>query len=263
MNNTFRHLCAFPLFAVLSACIAFPTSTGDDEPFTKTTLGFIEVGKSTKEDIVTAMPLPVEFLDGDLWLYVKTRSEGDTTLLVWNSGRTFHNVDYRYLLIRFNKDGVVAHYKTSTSEKPEGCNRSGVCGIDSTYMLVASQEQDQAVKLFDIPENRCGIYVYGKPRTAIHLRLDGHKIGGLLGEQGFIFERLYRGAHELIVSGPDVKGYTPVEFSCKAGSSVFLRITAERPGRFVGPLKIEVTQRDTAEGRQAILKRDLMLGADT
>ena len=124
-------------------------------------------------------------------------------------------------------------------------------------------EQDRAVKRFNISENRCGVYVYGEPRTAIHISLDGHQIGGLLGEQWFIFERLYWGAHELLVSGPDVKGYTPVEFSCKAGSSVFFQITAERPGRFVGPFKIKVTQRDSAEGREDIHERDLMLGADT
>jgi len=269
MNSTLRYLSALPLLALLSACIAFPTDFGDDEPFAEKRLAFIEVGKSTKEDIATAMPpLPIEFLGGDLWLYVKTRREAEWFLIVFSpsgggTGELGGGTDYRYLVIRFDENGVVADYETSQSEKPEGCNRSGVCVSGSTYMLVAPEEQDRVANQFGNPADRCGVYVYGESRTAIHIKLDGHQVGALFGEQGFIVEQPYRGAHELIVSGPNVKGYTPIEFSCKAGSLVFFQITAERPGFFVGHFKIEVTQRDLEKGRQAINKRDLMLNADT
>ena len=51
----FSVLLALPLVISLSACIAFPIQLPDEEPFKVDKLAFIEIGKTTKEEIATAM----------------------------------------------------------------------------------------------------------------------------------------------------------------------------------------------------------------
>ena len=51
----FPLLLALPLVISLSACIAFPTQLPDEKPFKDEKLAFIEIGKTTKEEIATAM----------------------------------------------------------------------------------------------------------------------------------------------------------------------------------------------------------------
>lgn len=263
MSSTMRLMPACLFFVILSGCIVFPTKGGEDEPFTEETLSFIEVGKSTKEDILAAMPhlYPTRFLGGEWWLYMETRFEGEWFVGIGNDGKGFSSYDYRYLLISFDENGVVTDFDTSQSEKLVGCNQSGVCGLHHTQMLLASTEQDRAVKLLDIPKNRCGIFIYGRPSAVIYLHLDGHQIGGLLDKKHFVFEESYQGAHKLAVTGP-IFDQPPVDFTCRSGSSVYLQISMERPGVLVGLYKIEVTVTDALQGRRAIDQRHLMLHAD-
>jgi len=261
MNSTLRHLLSLPLLAFLSACIAFPTSSGDKEPFAKKRLAFIEIGKSTKEDIATAMPQPMEFLGGDLWLYSQSRREGKWFILVFlgTDGimEETGEIDYRFLLIRFDENGVVAALETSRSERRIGCNRSGVCRIGTTYMLIAPEEQDGAVKNVIVPENRCAVYVYGESRAMFHFWLDGQNVGGLPGKKGFIFEQLDQGTRQLRVAGENNGHDRLVNFNCKSGRSVFFRVQTTRSR--VYSKRLAVVQRDVYEGRQAIEKRKLML----
>ncbi len=85
----FRLQLVLPLVISLSACI-FPTQLPDEEPFKDEKLTFIEIGKTTKEEIATAMsdfPMktdegevrvkltPQKYRGGDWWLYARTREE--------------------------------------------------------------------------------------------------------------------------------------------------------------------------------------------
>jgi hypothetical protein len=172
-------------------------------------------------------------------------------------------LDYRHLLISFDDNGVVSDLETSKSEKTVGCNRAGVCGIGNTYMLIAPEKKEQAVKHFDVPEGRCAVYVYGKPGTPIRISLDGKAIGGLLGKQEFIFEQLDQGDRSLGATGPNTRRYRNIEFSCDSGGMVFIQVRTTRPGVFFGRFDVEVPRRETTEGRLAIEDRKLLLRAGT
>ena len=274
MNNAIRYLLVLPLLAFLSACIAIPvqTGSGDDEPFAKKKLAFIEIGKSTKEDIATAMPRPMKFLGGDLWLYRAARKEANWSAFVALVSPSdiggglvpaeTGEIDYRFLVIRFDENGVAAALETSRSEKRFGCNRSGVCGTGSTYTLVAPKERDRAIKSLKVSEDRCAVYVYGEPKTTIRISLDGEYVGELFGKQGFIFEQVDQGTRQLSIAGK-YQGYNRlsrhVDFSCISGGSVFFQIETEKRRGFSSVLGIDITEHDAAEGRLAIGKRKLML----
>ncbi len=274
MNNAIRYLLVLPLLAFLSACIAIPVQTGSggDEPFARKKLAFIEIGKSTKEDIATAMPRPMKFLGGDLWLYRAARKEAnwsafvvlvspsdiDGGLVPAETGE----IDYRFLVIRFDENGVAAALETSRSEKRLGCNRSGVCGTGSTYALVAPKDRDRAIKNLKVPENRCAVHVYGEPKTTIRISLDGEYVGELLGKQGFIFEQVDRGTRQLSIAGK-YQGhgnlFRHVDFSCESGDPVFFHIKTENRRGFSRVLGIDIMEHDAVEGRLAIDRRKLML----
>jgi hypothetical protein len=274
MNSAIRYLLVLPLLAFLSACIAVPVKTGSggDEPFARKKLAFIEIGKSTKEDIETAMPKPMMFLGGDLWLYWAARKEANWSAfvaLISPSGiggglapEKTGEIDYRFLVISFDQNDVVAGLETSRSEKRFGCNRSGVCGTRSTYALVAPKEQDRAVKSLNVPENRCAVHVYGEPKMSIRISLDGVLVGELFDNQGFIFEQVDPGTRQLSIAGK-YQGYNRfsrhVDFSCISGGSVFFQIETEKRRGFSSVLEIDITEHDAAEGRLAIGKRKLML----
>jgi len=226
-------------------------------------LTFLEIGKSSKEDIAAAMPEPMQFLDGSTWLYARTRKEANWLVVgikldgdAWET--TTGSFDLRYLVIRFDDSGVVAGYETSSSGG-SGCNRSGVCSIrGSDHMLVAPEEEDQMVKRVDLPPDRCAVYVYGKPSRAMRIELDDRQIGGLFDRNYFIYKQTGPGSHQL---DGNYLSNGPIEFVCPEGSSVFLEVKKKWCGLLgdCGQPLVEVTQKDATEGWQAIAKRDLIV----
>jgi hypothetical protein len=280
----FLLLLALPLLICLSACIIIPVERGDEELFKDERLTFIEVGKSTKEEIATAMSdfamekdegevsvklTPKKFRDGDWWLYTQSRKEAKWFFAAAAYGRADYgtiggDVDYRFLLIKFDNNGVVAGYELSSSEGT-GCNRYGVCVRWSRYMLLAPEDEDRVVKQFDIPADRCGVYVYGKPKSAVPvwsyvpIWLDGDRVGWLLDKKQFLFLQLDQGAHQLAPRSPDVADQRPIEFSCAAGRLYFFELKPKRSGFFRPRFWIEIEQRDAVKGRKAIGKRQLSL----
>lgn len=284
MTRITRLLTALSLLAVLSACTplsvestALSVERGGEEPFEDEKLAFIEIGKSTKEDIAAAMPGPMQFLDGKTWLFARTRKEAQSSYVSTyqdtKSGQKVEiaigDVDFRYLVIRFDDNGVVSGYEASKSEYMTGCNRSGVCNLaGSTYMLLAPETEDLAAKQLDQPANSCGVYMYGNPSDAVEAMLDRRPIGGIFDKNYYIFQQTRPGQRQLIVSllheGPaDLNA--SIDFNCDAGSSVFIEVKMrsckllEHCGRFT---TVAVSEKEASDGRQAIADRDLILPAD-
>ena len=281
----FPLLLASPLLISLSACIAFPIQLPDEEPFKDEKLAFIEIGKTTKEEIATAMSVfpmktdegevrvkwtPQKYRGGDWWLYAQTREELKWFFIYmipsYGGGGggdfgTIGDVDYRFLLIKFDNNGVVAEYELSSSEGG-GCDRYGICVRESHYMLLASEDEDRVVKQFDIPADRCGVYVYGKWRVAVSIWLDSHRVGWHLDKKQFFFWQLDPGIHQLGSRSLDVPDQSPIEFSCAAGSLYFFELERKRTSLWQpGPMSFwaEIEQRDAVKGREAIGKRQLTL----
>ena len=273
----FPLLLALPLVISLSACI-FPTQLPDEEPFKDEKLAFIEIGKTTKEEIATAMsdfPMktdegevrvkltPQKYRGGDWWLYAQTREELVWVVLAGTDAEVIGDVDYRFLLIKFDNNGIVAGYELSSSEG-YGCNRYGVCVRWPRYTLLAPEDEDRVVKQFDIPADRCGIYVYGGGP----IWLDGHRVGWILDKKQFFFWQLDQGVHQLASSlSPDFAdqrqdvAFSSIEFSCAAGDLYFFELKTKSSGFFTKRYRvwIEIEQPDAVTGRKAIAKRRLTL----
>jgi hypothetical protein len=263
MISTIRLISVLSLLAVLPACIAIPIGLGGEEPFSDEKIDFIEIGKTTKEEIAAAFEQPVQFQDGNIWLYVKAREEAEWAY-VWlipdNPEGTMGDVDFRYLVITFDDNGVVTDYETSSSEG-SGCNRSGVCSIRGVdHMLVAPEEEGQMVKRVDLPPDRCAVYVYGKPLRAMRIELDDRQIGGLFDRNYFIYKQTAPGSHQL---DGDYLSNGPIEFVCPEGTSVFLEVKKKWCGLLgdCGQPLVEVTQKDASEGRKAIARRGRIMTA--
>lgn len=281
MKNTFRYLFALPLFFALSACVVVPTGGGGEEPYAAERMATIEIGKSRKEDVAAVMPQPIQFLDGTLWLYPRQRRESRWTTVTFigvpdswlpnqknkrdkvfgpSEPSTSGNVDYRYLVIRFDDNDVVAGYITSSMESPVGCSQSGVCRLEGTYMLAAPQDENRAVKSFDTPADRCGVYVYGMQSRIVPFTLDNRRIGKTYDDKRFLFEQVEPGTHELKAA---YTSHGPIKFDCAAGDAVFFEVNTRRLGFFGDEFEAEVTQRSAAEGQQAVATRDWMLLSDS
>jgi hypothetical protein len=183
---------------------------------------------------------------------------------------SFGDVDYRFLLIKFDNNGIVAGYELSSSEgygcnrygvctQSYGCNRYGVCAQGPLYTLLAPEDEDRVVKQFDIPADRCGVYVYGEPQSAVPIWLDGHRVGRLLNTKQFFFWQLDQGVHQLAFRSPDVTDKRPIEFSCAAGDLYFFELKRKSNGFFSTRFWTEIEQPDAVTGRKAIGKRRLAL----
>ncbi len=266
----FPLLLALPLVISLSACI-LPTQLPDEAPFKDEKLAFIEIGTTTKEEIATAMsdfPMktdegevrvkltPQKYRGGDWWLYARTREELQWVVLAGTDAEEIGDVDYRFLLIKFDNNGIVAGYELSSSEG-SGCNRYGVCVLGSRHTLLAPEDEDRVVKQFDIPADRCGVYVYGDGP----IWLDGYRVRWLLHKKQFFFWQLDQGVHQLDPSGPDDGNQGSIEFSCAAGDLYFFELKTKSSGLFTKRYRVwkEIEQPDAVTGRKAIAKRRLTL----
>ena len=259
----FPLLLALPLVISLLACIAFPTDLPDEDPLKDEKFAFIEIGKTTKEEIATAMsdfPMktdegevrvkltPQKYRGEDWWLYAQTREELKWVIIGMNDAEEMGGVDYRFLLIKFDNNGIVAGYELSSSEG-YGCNRYGVCTLGSSHTLLASEDEDRVVKQFDIPADRCGVYVYGNPKSAISIWLDFYRVGRLLNKKQFFFWQVDQGVHQL----------NHDKFSCAGGDLYFFEVNRKTGGFFSTRFWIEIEQPDAVTGRKAIAKRRLTL----
>jgi len=283
----FQLLLPLSFFVCLSACISQQTAPGEEEIFNEEEMTFIEIGKSTREDIAAAVSklvmqnsasqvptksTPVKFKDGDWWVYAQTRKRAEGWTFIFSpvgmDYSEYGGFDKRYLLIKFDNDGVVAEYELLSSPTDFGCNRAGICAYGPYLSFKAPQEDDRLAKQFKIPADRCSVYVYGnKTRAILGILLDGYRIGGL-GTSYFYFKQLEPGHHQLGASGPNEMEPIPFDFTCIAGSLVFIELKTEGLSLFevayASDLSydIEIARRDAAEGRRAIDERKLILGSE-
>jgi hypothetical protein len=277
---------ALPIMLSLSACIAIPIDSGDEEAFKDEQLAFIEVGKSTKEDIAIAMSdfaaeknegelrvtlTPKTFQDGDWWLYAQTRKETKWLFVAGGYGGggdagIFGDVDYRFLLIKFSSNGFVSEYEISSSEGT-GCNRQGICVAQGFYNLLAPVEDDGAAKQFNNHGERCGVYLYGDESFGEHVWLDNQLQGSLVEKKKFFFLwSLEQGMHTLTLGGTNVPeqqksyGGKSIEFLCTADELYFIEIARVRGHFWIPNTEFDIAPVDEATGRREITKRQLLLG---
>lgn len=275
-------LVTLPILINFSACIVLPVGIGEENLLTEKKLDFIENGKTTKEEIASAMSkhlaesgqgmvgaswTPAKFRDGDWWLYTQTRKESRWLVWLYGDGGITGDEDLRFLLAKFDSSGVVADYVVSSSEG-KGCNENHVC-VGGSYppQLLAPFTEDRVAKQFEIPKDRCGLYVYGTPRDShplfksLPIWLDGRQVGLIVDRKQYFFWELDPGRHVLATLSPGVVVKKHVNLRCKGGIAYFYELaTKEVPQKLIFVNRwIEVEWRSTLTGRTVIRKRWLTL----
>jgi hypothetical protein len=273
------HLLPLPLVMSLPACVPIQIEYEDEELFQAEQVAFIEIGRSTKEDISAAMLklamemdeaqvredlTPTEYRDGRWWLYTQKWSSDRWMFLPlypdlpYVTGET----EYRFLLINFDDNNIVAHYELSTLRR-DGCNRSGICKIGSNFMLLARPDDVRIAKQFESPVERCGVYLYKKASLAIPIERDGNRVGKLVDDDHFLYWQLDPGTHRLKSLSLDDSNHGPIEFGCAAGELYFFELKPRKKGAVRSKIWVEILERDPVEGRQAIDNRQLILSMES
>ena len=275
----FRFLLVFPLVMGLSAClIPYGYEQGEERLFVNEGLAFIEVGKSTKQEVEEGIiaierreeiRLPREkFRNGDWWLYTQSREETKLNIAFiapYDGGVTrYGGIDYSFLLIKFDRQGVVAGYELSYLEQGlTGCNQQGICKGKDRHYVLATEAEDRAVKQTPTPADRCGIYVYSvlNHRRSYLLHepqfwVDNQHAGWLMDEKQFLYVQVDQGPHQIFTNL--ASNYSSVlrkqlNFYCKGGESYYFEIV--RPTKY----KFEFEQQSLKNGKVDIMTRRLIL----
>lgn len=271
---------ALAMLFSLSACIAIPIGVGEKSLLAEDHLNFIEIGASTKEQVASAMSSyltssssaktkvnvkPLEFRNGDWWLYWQTRKEAKWAIMgLDGSGDVTGDVDYRFALIKFDSDGIVAELDLSSSEG-NNCNEKGICVGDSFRpQLLAPVQDDRIAKQFAPPENRCGVYVYGAPFDSnalwksIPIWLNGRQVGLIVDGRQYYYWELIPGTHQLIFTNARGSAMTQRNLDCRAGATYVLELVTG--GEHVGwerSRQTNIELRGYLAGRTAIRRRRL------
>ena len=283
--NLFSILVQLLLLTGLSSCIILPYEYGHKELFNEERLAFISIGKTTKEEIANTMSdlgmaqeedeirrdlVPMKFRDGHWWLYGQVRKEAKWAYLMLvpyggGDAGTIGDIDYRFLLIKFNNKDVVADYELSSSEGL-GCNRQGVCVAKGSYTLNATVEDNDRAKQFTSNGDRCSLYLYGDQKNGERVWLDNEVKGSLLKKKDYFFLwQVEQGNHTLEVEGASMTGLNEryggksIEFQCAAGELYFVNVDRKRRGFSISTTEFGITMVDDAIGREEIGKRELLL----
>lgn len=231
----------------VSGCV-LPVQGGDPDPFPEHKFDFIEVGVSTKDDISAAMsefPIetregdrvthfqPMKFHDGAWWLYAAERSEAkwlwiDPWLGVpWTGPVVSGSQDYRYLLVRFDEQGIVSDYQLSRSEGGR-CNESGVCASGIAYGVLDPEGAEPFEPIAPAPE-RCRIYLYGYMFGGLPVTLDGEAQGWLLGSRTYMSWEIDAGSHQIQSQTLHESEPVPWDFECQPGETLYIHLEPKTP----------------------------------
>ena len=271
----FHRLMALSILVTASGCIAYPTQMPDEEPFTDEWLPFIEIGTSTKEQVATVMSNfrvdsdegevtveldPHTFRGGDWWLFAQTREEFQWVYAdVSRYSDTYGDVDYHFLLIKFDEHGVVSDYEISSLEA-DGCNREGVCKLRDYYMLLATEDDDNAAKTLQPRGNQCVVYLYlkkstGKQMVPVKVSFDDGPAVVVGAYEGYLQWDAEYGHHEIELIRPTLgETFIKREIDCQRSEHWFFEYSRNRSGS-----KRRMDEIEGSRGRREINKRRLVV----
>jgi hypothetical protein len=292
-------LLVFSVFiTILSGCVFFPIQLSDEKPFKDEQLSFIEIGTTTKKQVLDAMSnftvytdegemvvnlSPQRFDERNLWVFSK-KTETTIWAMVYGPIDDGYAYDRQFLLIKFDDNDIVSKYEVSSMD--EGCHPLGVCWQDNNfydlywknyYMLLASEEQDDWAKTFQPPNDGCSVYMYAQKEaesvfspnhfTPLEIFVDDNPPIFLIDWEGFLHWRMDEGLHQLNVkylTWPNSRYYGALgtsEIDCRRGDILFFEYQAKMikgMGKYSNDLVLIFEPVVESEGRQEINKRRLV-----
>ena len=277
----FLRLMALSVLVTVSGCI-YPIQLADEKPFKDERLAFLEIGTTTKEEVAASMSnftiyydygeivenlTPWKFRGGDWWLY--TRDREMLQFEVWPLGAGSEipvgdGTDHRFLLIKFDENGVVFDYEVS-SMLDDGCNNSGVCKNFYDYMLLAPRDQDDLAKTFQLPDDGCGVYMYVEKRTKIlypiRVAFDDRPATRIIDHDGYLYWVADHSQHRIKVTNVGSIEVTTVgnpligsDIDCEQSRVAIVEYSNRDRGS-----DMRLDHVEESKGRREIIKRRLIV----
>lgn len=256
--------------ALLSACIYIPAI--EPEPYKDVNLDSIDLGKSTRADIVKLLGEPdITRRDDSIWIYGQDRDVGFLILLL-KPGYAGFMRDFQFLVFEFNQDYVKSF---DLVEEGLGCSTSGICLaagwgptgrrpdldewvlVNDLTVVVSGGEDDKTAKKFHGIPDKCAFYIYQKyrgGRAAV-----GSIRNVLMAEKAYLYVVLTPGIHPVTAMQRNdwsKEIFVSEELECESGDVLFVKIAEKSWSWGRQPM---ITVVDSNVGREAILKRNLIL----
>jgi hypothetical protein len=245
------------LSLIVSGCIPVPTFEG--EPFSDE-VSNLKAGVTTKNDVIERLGEPgATFSQESEFVYTDYQSEV-AFISIGGGGATAGRL--HFLVLIFDEDGVLAEQYVRSGSGSSGCIQSGWCaGHANRVMRLADYYKDTRAKQFAVEGDQCGIYLYGHFSPTVVVNLDGNSTGNIFGKNVFQYFEVTADTHELRLTrepgakirwGEQKELPPPLAIDCAEGESVFIEVNNSRG------YSLEL-QYDADEGREQVLKRDLVV----
>ncbi len=256
-----KYLLHIPLLCVflLTGCVVIPLPY--ERPFKEETVQFIEVGSTTREEVILTLGQPdVVARNETLFVYA---AESATGFVAIYSGGGGVGRGYWYLVIEFDQDSTVERHEIVTASIfAYPCTTNGICVVPgSKGVLIAPEEEDKNAKKFRVNPEKCSIYIYRSNRNRrwwAHttgrwwspIYLNGRYAGLNYYEGYFLWEA---DPGQIVVSSGSALG--KVTFPCEAGKTYFVRqvMPLSVDGNVVNQLVDESEGRDDVDSGRLIL----------
>ncbi len=270
------------LALLLHGCIAIPVPPKMlEEYIPKGSLSFLEVGLTTKDEVVEKLTEPTSsFSNGSKWIYrTNVRETGRTagcSFIVEDDcyvGLGSHT--YGLLDLDFDDRGVLSDWELSYAESgTETCTKQGVCvfpvyrqGIKAdltvSHRVFAPESTDLAAKRFDVSGNDCAIFLY--PHKGFHI---SYGLNPMRVQIEDVFDTWWRYSSETylyrvlpaasyLVTTTYLDQDESIQFACNAGDVVFIRFVEIDYNDYDLEVATESGGRAAIEHRRLILFEDI------
>ncbi len=231
--NSVRKAFLLVLFVALpglNGCAPFlPIPTGIPEPYNETTLGRLQVGKSSRDGVASVLGHADAQLDGGrIWIYGQSR-------MITVDGIQ----QYQSLLVMF--EGETLDYYEAL-EARYGCWDAGLCLVSGwvgvavgreplrlereKIAVVTKRQDDSEARHFEPGAGQCAVYVYKKANLILGRDYPpAVTLGSLRDEplhyKGYIFHVLPAGPRRLTVEGEIA------EFNCPGGARMYFEVVQD------------------------------------
>jgi len=224
-------LLALSLSATACVVVGIPVAVPGKKPFAIDKLDSIEVGTATVVEVENLFGEP-NLRGQSWWLYHSARDgwqwamcalpaygQGDCDVTPRGS------TDY-FLLVDFDdRDDAVSGMNVFT--KDSLCEARRICYEGNLKMQEAATALNEAVEPFGTSDRGCTVHTYSTTAAAGELMIDGHFVGGLLGDSGYYVHRVGQGSHAWIVMPHEYDDLSReiggARFDCKHQETAFLR----------------------------------------
>ena len=277
------------LSVLLGGCVIIPfPSIPEAKPFQDEEIGFVEVGKTTRQEVNAKLGQPqVSRADGSLVAYGEARAVASLLGAVYmGSGQIMPIETFHYVIVRYDADDVVTAFDIVRDR--DGCTSDGICIeaafktveargwwydvesalTDLSTIILAPTDNDGDAKRFPVEANRCGVYVY-ETRTG----MPGHKALSIsrpgrpstpINSHTYLYWMQSPGpvsldSVEFDVTFPNQEFPTvqPLDFECAAGNLYFVKVNNHN--RWIFNDTITFSLDTTESGKKNVQSRRLII----